>query len=70
MKTMTTTEEYFIDLYNATIQEINDELEGMGIRGEREITKASQAKLETVRCCDDLSSAYIEWRQEQKALKS
>jgi hypothetical protein len=64
---MTTTESYFIDLYNSTVQEMNDELEGMGIRGEPEITEASQAKLGTVRCCEDLTSAYIEWRKEQKA---
>jgi hypothetical protein len=63
---MSITEQYFIDLYNTTVQEINDELEGMGIRGEREISKASQAKIETVRGCEDLSHAYIEWKQEQK----
>jgi hypothetical protein len=51
-------EEHFIDLYNSVVQQINDELEGMGITGEKEITKPHQAKIETINSCPDLIEAY------------
>lgn len=58
-------EEHFIDLYNSVVQGINDELEGMGITGEKEITKIHQAKIETINSDPDLIEAYKEMKKPQ-----
>tara|TARA_Y100001937_G_C7007704_1_gene279445 strand:- start:14 stop:262 length:249 start_codon:yes stop_codon:yes gene_type:complete len=55
-------EEHFIDLYNSVVQEINDELEGMGIPGEKGITKPHQAKIDTINSDPDLIEAYKEMK--------
>jgi len=51
-------EKYFIDLYNSMVEEINDELDGMGMGKERKISRVKQAKFEIIESCEDLSEAY------------
>lgn len=57
---ITPEEEYFIDLYNSRVEEINDELWGMGIGGERKIRKASKAKISTIESDEDLYYAFFD----------
>tara|TARA_R110002153_G_scaffold31768_4_gene96561 strand:+ start:3359 stop:3547 length:189 start_codon:yes stop_codon:yes gene_type:complete len=48
----------FIEDYNALLEGLNDELEGMGISPNKLITKFSQVKLSNVECCEDLLEEY------------
>tara|TARA_R110000824_G_scaffold306346_1_gene493928 strand:+ start:174 stop:386 length:213 start_codon:yes stop_codon:yes gene_type:complete len=56
-------EEFFIDLYNAQVQEINDECEEIyrlnGVSPEKEISKICQAKKDIIYSEEDLFDAYL-----------